>query len=81
MSDAMRFGGPPRVFVEADPWQSERLNAHQAAQFLQVTTGTLKNWRHRRIGPSFYRVCGAIWYSRIDLVRFVREARVECKSK
>lgn len=57
-----------RVFV--DP--CGRCNPSNAAKVLQVSVGTLSNWRVAGEGPRHIKVRGRIYYMHDDLVKFAR---------
>jgi predicted site-specific integrase-resolvase len=50
------------------------LNEHDAASMLNVSAGTLRNWRSKGDGPPFIRVGSAIRYAPEGLRQYV-EAR------
>jgi len=50
----------------------------QAAKALNVSVGTLRNWRSSRLGgPAFIRVGRLVRYSESDLLEYLNRQRVE----
>ncbi|WP_160664980.1 helix-turn-helix domain-containing protein [Pseudarthrobacter sp. ATCC 49987] len=47
------------------------MTTSQVAAYLQVSTSTLKAWRHALEGPRFARVGRTIRYSHLELERWV----------
>ena len=45
----------------------------------QVSEGTLRNWRSKRIGPSFIKIGKAILYPIEELERWDRSNLISCK--
>ncbi|TMJ51928.1 MAG: helix-turn-helix domain-containing protein [Alphaproteobacteria bacterium] len=45
----------------------------------QVSEGTLRNWRSRRIGPPFIKIGKAILYPLEELDRWARRNLVVCR--
>lgn len=45
----------------------------------QVSEGTLRNWRSKRIGPSFVKISKAILYPIEELERWDRSNLISCK--
>ncbi|NNU36057.1 helix-turn-helix domain-containing protein [Rhizobium sophorae] len=45
----------------------------------QVSEGTLRNWRSKRIGPSFIKIGKAILYPTEELERWDRSNLVSCR--
>ena len=57
------------------------LNEQQAADYLNLSVGTLRNWRMERRGPLFHKLAGhAIRYSTTDLLDFVNDSKVAATS-
>lgn len=55
-----------------------RLNRKQAAEFLGVSTETLRRWEKEGEGPPFYRLSEKkIRYEKADLEAFLEESRVD----
>jgi|GEM_PF-2522692 len=53
------FAFPPRPDLAPPvPPPEERLTSAQAAAYLGVSVGTLRNWRHALTGPAYYRLDG-----------------------
>ena len=46
----------------------------------EVTTGTLRNWRSMRVGPSFVKVGKGVLYPVAELDAWDRRNVVECRS-
>jgi predicted DNA-binding transcriptional regulator AlpA len=53
------------------------LRDHEAAEFLSVSTATLRAWRAQNRGPSFSRLGRRIVYPLSALERFVRDNLIE----
>ena len=49
------------------------LTSAQAAEYLGKSRRTLEGWRCRGGGPQFVRVNGQVWYSALDLYRWLKE--------
>ena len=57
------------------------LNEQQAADYLNLSVGTLRNWRMERRGPLFHKLAGhAIRYSTTDLLDFVNDSKIAVAS-
>lgn len=46
-----------------------------AAEMLGVARGTLRNWRHRGVGPAVIRQRGSVGYSVSDLLAWIDACR------
>lgn len=58
------------------------LTPEEAADYLRVSTNTLRNWRHLQQGPNFSKSMGRIRYEEMDLVKWLRAGkRVEAKEE
>lgn len=55
------------------------LTEKEAAEFLSVSQGTLRNYRYMHIGPNYVKIGRRICYKPEDLQRYVEEhyVRVE----
>jgi hypothetical protein len=62
-----------------EPLYGEHLNPKRAAKLLGVEPSTLHQWRCKRVGPSFYKVRGATWYLRDEVLSYIRASRVDCR--
>jgi hypothetical protein len=51
------------------------MNENEAAKFLTLKPATLRHWRINRKGPQFYRVGGAIRYSKSALEEFLKSSQ------
>ena len=47
------------------------LDERQAAAYLSKPMGTLRQWRHRGLGPAYVKLGMSIRYKRTDLDRFI----------
>lgn len=56
----------PRPYTFTSPW----LNTNQAADYLSVSGGTLRNWRSAGTGPRYRTVGRVVRYHRDDLDAF-----------
>lgn len=53
------------------------LRQEQVAEMLQLSAGTLEDWRWKRQGPTFIRVSrGCIRYDEEDIMRWLESLRV-----
>lgn len=52
------------------------LSTRQASAFLGVTEDMMNSWRHRKIGPPYYRMGRTIRYCEADLRAFIEDAYV-----
>jgi len=53
------------------------MNEHAAAQRLNVTVPTLRNWRYLRKGPTFKKIGGSVKYDPRDLDEFIEKSTIE----
>jgi hypothetical protein len=53
------------------------LDPNETGRILDLTVGSLANWRHKGIGPKFIRVGGRIKYRREDLASWIEQRCVE----
>ena len=51
------------------------LNEREVAEYLNVASGTLRQWRHVRRGPPFHSIGGVVRYSLEDVNNWLRERR------
>ena len=56
-----------------------KLTHVQAAEYLGLTSGTLRAYRARGIGPRFTKVGGRVYYDRNDLENWGKERTTEPK--
>lgn len=56
-----------------DQFTSPWLTTEQAASYLSVSPGTLRNWRSSGAGPSYHVVGRIVRYHRDDLDAFLME--------
>ena len=56
--------------------ESPLLNSHDAAHYLDMHEGTLKNWRVQGIGPTYVRVGRNVRYLKTDLDGWLQAQRV-----
>jgi len=56
-----------------------RLTANEAAEYLRVSPLTLQDWRHKRIGPPYFKVGKRVVYQRSDLDAFMQSTKVQTK--
>jgi hypothetical protein len=47
----------------------------------EISTGTLRNWRSMRVGPSFVKVGKGVLYDEHDLDAWDRRNVVECRAR
>jgi hypothetical protein len=72
-SHAKRRTSPPAPAPPA----VHRLNTHEAAQYLGLSPGTLRNWHLTRTGPPYYKIGRRCIYDRADLETFMQKNRIE----
>jgi len=53
-----------------------KLSTHEAAAYLDMSPGTLENWRIIGKGPSFYKPSGKVYYIKADLDNWIDQGRV-----
>ncbi len=46
----------------------------------EISTGTLRNWRSMRVGPSFVKVGKGVLYAERDLEAWDRRNIVQCRA-
>jgi thiamine monophosphate synthase len=56
-----------------------RVQPDVAAAVIGVSVGTLKNWRNAEMGPDYFKA-GRIWYSLVDVLRWIESRRQSCDS-
>lgn len=49
------------------PTQSEMLNEHQIAEYVQMSVASVRRWRLFRTGPKFVKIGAAVRYRREDV--------------
>jgi hypothetical protein len=54
-----------------------RVTERDAARYIGVTAGTLRNWRAAGKGPVYYKLLSRVFYVRRDLDAFLVRCRVE----
>jgi hypothetical protein len=59
--------GIPRTNAET----GRRLNEHETAEFLGLKVSTLRDWRIRRKGPPWLKICGAVRYDTRALEKYL----------
>src|SRR5437868_664652 len=52
------------------------LTEHDVADRLGISVRTLRDWRLRKVGPTYYRFGGAVRYLQADLDAFIVASRV-----
>lgn len=63
--------------MTASQGSKDLLTRGEAAQWLRVDAGTLRNWASTGRGPRFSRLIGRVVYRRTDLEEFVAARLVE----
>jgi hypothetical protein len=56
------------------------LSEKEAADYLNRSPYTLRDWRERGVGPPYYRLVGSIVYSKAELDAFLESCRVDPKT-
>jgi predicted DNA-binding transcriptional regulator AlpA len=64
--------------AELETVQERALTEVQVAARLGASVSTLRQWRRRRIGPSFFRIGRAIRYRPEDVETYIQAVRIEC---
>lgn len=68
--------------LSAQGWEvtpNLRIQPDVAAKVIGVSEGTLKNWRNAETGPDYFKA-GRIWYSLLDLLRWIESRRQSCEN-
>ncbi len=53
------------------------LNEIQAAELLGCAVQTMRNWRHRRVGPTYIKMGKkSVRYDRDDLIRYMSRQKI-----
>jgi excisionase family DNA binding protein len=52
-----------------------RLTPQEAAAYLEVTEGTLSNWRAQDKSPTYYKLGGKVVYTKADLDEWIKGNR------
>ena len=55
------------------------LTPREVASLARISTGTLANWRSRRVGPPFAKLGGAVRYGRQDVAAWVDAQKIEMR--
>jgi hypothetical protein len=53
------------------------LNEKQGAKVLGVAVQTLRNWRHLRRGPAYYKIGRAVRYQLSDLYEYLEKRKID----
>lgn len=53
--------------------QNDRMTTKQVAEYIGSPTATVHSWRHRNVGPDYFRVQGKVFYWRSDIDRWMTE--------
>jgi predicted DNA-binding transcriptional regulator AlpA len=51
--------------------QTEMLNEHQVAEYVQMSVASVRRWRLFRTGPKFVKIGSAVRYRRVDVVSWL----------
>ena len=49
---------------------AEFITAEDLAERWHMNVNTLNNWRAKKMGPSYYKICGGVLYSMNDIIKF-----------
>jgi predicted DNA-binding transcriptional regulator AlpA len=52
------------------------INDREAAAISGFQTQTLRNWRHRGVGPAYSKIGRAIRYDRAEVIEFIEKRKV-----
>jgi len=59
----------------------QKMTHKEAAEYLNISSPTLYNWRFRNFGPPFYRLTSkTIIYNKSDLDKFINDRKVVFKN-
>ena len=61
--------------MNTEPRPSPLLNEHEAADLLNLSVKTLRQWRFTGRGPQFLKLMAAVRYSQSDLEVFIESGR------
>lgn len=53
------------------------LTTKEAAEFLRLKPATMENWRVNGKGPKYYKPSGIVFYSKEDLIDWLKSGIVE----
>ena len=62
--------------MEREQTKSALVNEKEAAAILGVALQTVRNWRVRRVGPSYVKYSSAVRYDLRDLQEYIRQHRI-----
>ena len=62
--------------MEREQTKSALVNEKEAAAILGVALQTVRNWRGRRVGPSYVKYSSAVRYDLRDLQEYIRQHRI-----
>lgn len=55
----------------------DMLTTKEAAEFLRLKPATMQNWRVNGKGPKYYKPSGIVFYSKEDLIDWLKSGIVE----
>lgn len=53
------------------------MNTLEVAEMTGIASGTLANYRHRKVGPRYYKACRKCLYNRADVEAWLKNSIVE----
>lgn len=57
--------------------QTGMLNEKEAAEYIGFAVSTLQDWRHKHIGPKYFKIRRTVRYRRCDLDEYIETHLVE----
>jgi hypothetical protein len=51
----------------------DRMTTKQVAEYIGSPIATVHSWRHREVGPDYFRVQGRVYYWKEDVDRWLTE--------
>jgi hypothetical protein len=60
---------------------ADLVDEHEAAVILSKPAGTLRQWRHRGLGPAYVKLGLSVRYRRADLEQFITEHVIQPGTK
>lgn len=45
----------------------DRMTTKEVSEYIGIPTATIHGWRHREVGPDYFRVQGRVFYWRRDI--------------
>lgn len=68
-----------KTTMEKDIYK-EFISEKDTSLMLGVSVATLKSWRHKKVGPNFYKIGGLVRYTDEDIKKWINENYIDLKS-